>query len=657
MRTEFMKELCSKLLLCLHGSDVAVTLFGLIKQLTKAEQVSCFKFMEKGKVLRCLQGSDESCREDLGLESAHLASEVARSRKTLQIDDTHLWRKKGYAIPPQWKNYLGIPLLIGDRLYGVLEIVNFSERRELDYYKSMLEEISEILAAALRNTIIYEDITVKAATLAVINKISNVINSSLNLQDVYSTFAQELKRLIAFDRVSLALLDETGEQFYVYALEPAQDTKLGPNVKLPRRGSAPGWVYEHKKPIVVGDLRAEKRFVEDEILLEEGYRSALRFPLMVKGKCIGSINLNSRRLNAFGPEAVSALEQIVGHVAIAVTNARLFEDVQAKSKLLEERNRRLMALNSISALLNQTLDLSRELSKVLQKVMEVTEREAGCIYQFKNDRELYRAAYYGNIPEDWLGKKKFYRVEEFPVGEAVRSEKILTIYGEQVEELAQFKSVGVVPLRTKNKIIGVMVIAGKGNRQFNQEELEFLEAIGNQIGVAMENAELYKELKRRAEYDDLTGLLNRRQFFYLLEREINRVQRYGGDLSLIMLDVDKFKQFNDTYGHLAGDRVLQKVASCIKNTIRQTDIAARYGGEEFAVIVIEANQEEAVNIAERIRRTVEALNQEERFVTVSLGVIGYKVDRDDLESLIQGADKALYQAKALGRNRVVAFSD
>lgn len=175
-----------------------------------------------------------------------------------------------------------------------------------------------------------------------------------------------------------------------------------------------------------------------------------------------------------------------------------------------------------------------------------------------------------------------------------------------------------------------------------------------------EMKELREQLARRAITDPLTGLPNRRYLDEYLEAELARIRRYGGQCALILIDVDNFKNYNDTLGHLAGDDVLRALADVLQDHLRVSDVAARYGGEEFAVMMVNIDRGEAVEAAERLRRVIErhAFAREEiqpsGNLTVSLGVAGCPADGETAEALMGKADEALYRAKREGKNRVDA---
>jgi diguanylate cyclase (GGDEF)-like protein len=165
-----------------------------------------------------------------------------------------------------------------------------------------------------------------------------------------------------------------------------------------------------------------------------------------------------------------------------------------------------------------------------------------------------------------------------------------------------------------------------------------------------ERKQMERKLKQLAEIDSLTGIYNRRIFFNFLKGELNRSLRYDRKLSLIMFDIDFFKEINDTYGHDIGDDVLRKIVKTVKKHIRKTDILARYGGEEFMIISPETNVRDAKLLAEKIRSAIEKIKFSNFKVTISLGASASK-KKDNVSSFIKRADKALYRAKENGRNR------
>jgi diguanylate cyclase (GGDEF)-like protein len=214
-----------------------------------------------------------------------------------------------------------------------------------------------------------------------------------------------------------------------------------------------------------------------------------------------------------------------------------------------------------------------------------------------------------------------------------------------------------VPLVVKDRVIGLMELWSAEARAFGADESRLVAAFADEVAVALENARLFEETRRLAVTDSLTGLYNRRQFFALGEREMELALRYPSRrLSAFLLDIDHFKQVNDSYGHATGDRVLVEVARVLRQELRKIDLFARVGGEEFAGLLPESGLDGARQTAERLRVRFESLSSPSipRF-TVSLGVAEVGPDCPDLDTLLERCDQALYEAKGRGRNQVAVF--
>ncbi|MEQ1923485.1 MAG: sensor domain-containing diguanylate cyclase [Pyrinomonadaceae bacterium] len=217
------------------------------------------------------------------------------------------------------------------------------------------------------------------------------------------------------------------------------------------------------------------------------------------------------------------------------------------------------------------------------------------------------------------------------------------------------------PVTIGGNVIAVMNFTDRADgKPFDKESLELFQAIAPQLAVSIDRATLKEragEFQQLSVTDALTGLLNRRYIEERLMEEIKRSNRHGFPMSFMMLDVDEFKSYNDTFGHPAGDEALKIVGHIIRETLRGADVAARYGGEEFAILLPQTISEEATTIAERIRSNIEETAFPHRRVTLSIGVASCSAELCSSENIVSAADRALYQAKHAGRNRVIAFED
>ena len=213
-----------------------------------------------------------------------------------------------------------------------------------------------------------------------------------------------------------------------------------------------------------------------------------------------------------------------------------------------------------------------------------------------------------------------------------------------------------IPLESGGGESGLL-LAHPGGPDFCDDSRELAAWLGSQAAVALENARLHRLVERQAVTDGLTELANRRQFEEALAAEINRAERFGGTLALVLADLDNFKQVNDRYGHQAGDDVLRRFADVLRETVRDIDVPARYGGEEFAVLLPQTDMEGAERLAERLReamaeRPMRPARARSSPCTASFGVASFP-DAPTPAALFAAADEALYRAKAAGKNRVV----
>jgi diguanylate cyclase (GGDEF)-like protein len=215
-----------------------------------------------------------------------------------------------------------------------------------------------------------------------------------------------------------------------------------------------------------------------------------------------------------------------------------------------------------------------------------------------------------------------------------------------------------MPMMAHGEALGVLYIAQSRAGGFTEAKQQVARTVAEQISLALANLQLQETLRTQSIRDPLTGLFNRRYMEASLEREMHRSLRRSHPLSIIMLDIDHFKRFNDTFGHDAGDALLSEFGRFLATQVRGEDIACRYGGEEFMLILPDASVEVAAQRAERLREAARQINVQHRrqtleAITISIGVASVPNHAADGEELMRAADTALYAAKRQGRDRVV----
>jgi diguanylate cyclase (GGDEF)-like protein len=332
-------------------------------------------------------------------------------------------------------------------------------------------------------------------------------------------------------------------------------------------------------------------------------------------------------------------------------------------EIAASRTKEISVLYDIVDTISESLELHKVLPKVLDRVLENLGAEKGAVVLVGSDGRSLDLFGHRGLSEE--GAHQISQLGQGCTGDVILRNRPLRVPAEDEEEsaiipgleLENVHSALVVPITARGAVLGALAVYSEKSNAFSDQEEALLMTIGSQAGVAVENAQLYEKTLELAQLDGLTGLANRRYLMERLKHEMDRAERYQTSLSVVMLDLDKFKSFNDTYGHLKGDELLKGFCAMVRNAIRTTDIAGRYGGEEFCVVLPNTSVKGAVVIAERIRKSAEKLrvpiddSQPPAGRTVSIGISEFTAG-DTVEKLLAVADAALYRAKEGGRNRV-----
>lgn len=331
---------------------------------------------------------------------------------------------------------------------------------------------------------------------------------------------------------------------------------------------------------------------------------------------------------------------------------------------LDSANRELKALYQVTKTIGTELDLQKTLDTILVELKNIMNYHSGIIYLFNESRE-------GLLPRavDSPYKKEIMG-EEIHLGEGLVGLVAKTKEAELIEDILEepnlaemqgvtrfLRSLLIVPMLVSNQIVGVIAIGSKNRGEFSEDQLKILSILAGQAAVATANSLLYKKVGDLAVTDGLTKVYNHRFFYNKLEEELVHCKQHGQPLAVMLIDIDRFKRFNDRFGHLAGDMALNIVANLVKRYCRSRDTLARYGGEEFALILPGTDLNGALQVAERIRGAVSAYPFKPSpdypgvTLSVSIGVTACQ-EQHNIKDLVEAADKALYQAKKFGRNRV-----
>ena len=480
------------------------------------------------------------------------------------------------------------------------------------------------------------------------------IGLSDDLDELLSIVLRQAKELVGFDHCALMLYDqETGRLRVrkVLGYQDRQQDVLG--LQLSRGRGISGWAAEHREALRVNDVSKDPRYVQG---LREA-RSNMAVPLLIANQVAGVINVESERLDAFTEAHEKLLTVLGSQAALAIMAAR-------SRDRLQQRIDQLNALYRISQLASGQDDLDTTLTAILSVTEElVPEGHVAVLLLDEATRSLSVRASRGysegvellRIP---LGLGVTGRCAE--TGEVQLADNVSELE-DYIEGVRGAQSEIALPLKVDGRVIGVLNAETPTPNAYTEDHVRPLTVVAQQAAVVIRAAQLNDEMRRLAVTDPLTGLYNRRFFVEKLEEHLHRARRYGEPLALLFLDCDHLKSINDEYGHLSGDRALQALADVMKITLRESDVLARLGGDEFAALLVASDRERAIEVARRLRRTIQGLrlisdDGTDIELTVSVGLALYPDDGSDVKALMREADVALYSAKREGRDQAVTAS-
>jgi diguanylate cyclase (GGDEF)-like protein len=388
---------------------------------------------------------------------------------------------------------------------------------------------------------------------------------------------------------------------------------------------------------------------------------------------IGIINLLGRKYAVSLPEMAVLNLLLVSFYLLARRTSvhashRISETSKAheKLKLIYEDEHQdteiLYSLNKISLAFAEKRNLDDVLQNMLSAITSIFKTDIAFI-EILPDKDTCEKKLIRGSPDFELSTGIYEKV--IRRGSSILINNLSAEHSEYQKYDSMFKqgilSFLVAPLKVSHKPIGMVGIFSRGQYDFTGAELRRLSTFSTHGSLIIENARLFSATQRLSITDELTQLYNFRRFREKARDELNRAKRYDYNLSLLMCDIDYFKAYNDLNGHEAGNEALKKLAAILKASVREVDFVARYGGEEFVILLIETNKKNAVLMAERLRELVEqeTFPREEKQpggnFTITIGVAEFPTDGTDIGQIISNADKALYEGKKAGKNRVAVL--
>ena len=480
--------------------------------------------------------------------------------------------------------------------------------------------------------------------LAVLYEAGQAVLSTFDLDEVLQRILAIARDFFQLPNVAILLVDKEAEQLCVRSQigwDAGQD-----KIRMGQYEGITGASVLKKHPVYVPDISQDPRYV----CAAQSTRSELAIPLMVCDEVVGVLDCQSDRVDRFDDETIALLTLFSTQASIALQNARLYS-------LERQRARQLEAINMIAQQSTAVMDLEELLARVcgvIQKAFQVS--HVSLLLREEND--LVMRAHQGTLtPCTPLGGRFSARQEPWARVIATShtvTEKDVTALPEPERLFRESVSRMSIPLISFGQTLGVLTLHSSQRDAFRDSELQSLESVADICANSIQNAHYVERVKQLAYLDGLTGIFNRRFFELRILEEIERARRYDSGMAVIIADIDQFKRLNDEFGHLLGDEVLRQVSSLFHQQLRKIDVVCRYGGEEFAILLTEINNQQAVAIAEKLRRLVEGYQFPgvPRTVTISAGVATFPGHGATRDELIGSADNGLYAAKQAGRNRV-----
>ncbi|MBN2687851.1 MAG: diguanylate cyclase [Deltaproteobacteria bacterium] len=465
--------------------------------------------------------------------------------------------------------------------------------------------------------------------ISIIAEIGIITGSTLDIDEVYERFCTEVGKLLSFDRLAINIHDtKKGLVTVAYAHGvPIPGRDKGNVFSL--AGSVSGYVAGQKNAL--SGVPDPARFSDCVAAQKEGMKSFMAVPLISRDEVIASLHFRSATPDVYEKDELTVAQRIGAQITGAIANSLLY----AELKKTEER-----------------LEKSEELYRTFVRNASdiILKTDAGGMFTFINPAGVQLLGY-----------------EE---GEIIGINYLTLVRPDRREEAARFLGRQFVK-KIENTYLEIPIVAKDGSEVWLGQNVQLLfdeegrvtgfQAVSRNVTdrrwaeeKLKESEERYRELSI---LDGLTGLYNARHFHRIIEEERSRVNRYDQLLTLLFIDIDDFKKFNDTYGHLAGDDVLVRFGQIVKSSLRETDAAFRYGGEEFVILLPMTRKMDGVHLAERIKAEVAGekffpLSETEVHVTISVGVAQLHKE-EKTETLIKRADGRMYKAKQTGKNRIV----
>ncbi|HPH96432.1 MAG TPA: diguanylate cyclase [Anaerolineaceae bacterium] len=545
--------------------------------------------------------------------------------------------------------WLGAPILIQGEVAAIFSVY----KDQVDFYTeehaTLLAQFAAQAALAIQNARLHEATAADLMQQERLNELTHTITSATDLNTILQNVTRLASSLLGSNASAIGLIEPSGDVFKYYNYNLPEGLILK---TLPQNQSLSWQVVHSGQPVMVYEYPTHP--FAAAYLVEAGLQSLLTAPVTTGDECLGVLHiLNFKTRKRFTDRQVALAVSIGRQVGIAIQNARHLDNTRRRAEEAEMLRQSIADVSS-------ALDLDEVLDKILINLEKVVPYKSSCVFLDING-SLRMVAGRG-LPNKELILNTDISADD-PLMSTIRAARYpVTLRDAQQDprfcnwgDSFYIHSWMGVPLIAREQVIGFLTIDSEEIGVYGPAQAALALAFANQVAAAISNARLFKRVQDLATVDPLTGLFNRRHFFDIALQDFGMARSQNSSLVALMMDVDHFKRVNDTYGHQAGDQVLQTIAERLKRCLRNHDIICRYGGEEFTAILPGADLRAARAVAERLRLSAsEAIETSVGPVTISLslGVAALDESCSSLDELLKHADQALYVSKQMGKNRV-----
>lgn len=489
----------------------------------------------------------------------------------------------------------------------------------------------------------------QARTLALLEQVQNALARELDRDSIFRVVVEITAEVFSYNLVSIY----TVEDDYFQLVHEIGYERLHPQIPLDR--GVIGRCIRTRRGILVPDVSADPDYIRGV----DTVCSEVCVPIFESHRVVAVFNIESDCTRELRSDDLHLMLHLAEYIKIALERARLFANMQ-------DHARQMALLNEItSTAVRASSPADRVFFQTLaDRLAKLIESDAAYLTLWDDVRRVpIAAAAYGQMRDTFTSVI-------FPQGEVTATETVLTTgrplviedypsspyVSPVVRSMFPIRTALVLPLIANQQKLGAVLFAYSRPHDFAPNEIALAEQAAGQVALVLTKLLLIQRIEQMAVTDELTGLYNRHGLADLGRREFERALRYNRPLAAMLMDIDHFKQVNDTCGHAAGDEVLRQLARVCRETVRETDLVVRYGGEEILVLMPENRLPVALDTGERLRAALSALRVDlcgqMVSITVSVGVAELREDHASLDDLIACADRALYIAKQNGRDRV-----